>query len=237
MSNRLLALLKGTIFHPQWMTDRYHIRSKEVLKELRGLLVLDIGSGDAQYLRLINTSNSLFTLDYPVTNKKYRSAPDIFADAQYLPIANEQVDVVLLYEVLEHIVDMQKVLSETNRVLRPGGKLFLSVPFIYPIHDAPNDYWRFTQFGLSDVLARNGFEVEKLVVQGNTLAAALQMFNLGLLEVCRDLLVRNYVVGVTAGLMVYPVTIVVNMLAWPILNLPLGRAGSFGYFIVAEKSK
>ena len=235
MSYRLLGLLKGTIFHPQWMTDRFHFRSKESLKVLRSATVLDVGSGDASYTGLMDSSNHLYTIDYPTTNKKYQSAPNIFADARCLPVANANIDIVLLFEVLEHVPDVQKVAEEVRRVLRPGGEFYLSVPFIYPIHDAPNDFWRFTVYGITDLLENHGFETLKLVTHGNTLVAALQMFNLGLLEICRDCYQRSSVFGIIFGLLFYPITLSVNFLAWPLFHLPLGKAGNFGYFVIARK--
>ena len=151
-----------------------------------------------------------------------------------MPVADATVDVVFLFEVLEHVAESEKVVREIRRVLRPGGEFYLSVPFIYPIHDAPNDYWRFTVYGITAILTNNGFETTKLVIHGNTLVAALQMVNLGLLEICRDTYRYNKVLGLMAGLLVYPVTLMINFLAWPLLYLPLGKAGNFGYFLIAK---
>ncbi len=234
MNRYLLGLLKGTIFHPQWMTDRFHLKSKESLKSLRNTIVLDIGSGNANYLDYIHYSNTCYTIDYPITNNKYQLDPMVFSDARCLPVACAKVDVVLLFEVLEHIAEPDKVLSEIRRVLRPGGEFYLSVPFIYPIHDAPDDYWRFTNYGVIDILRKNDFEAIKLIVHGNTLVAGLQMLNLGLLEICRDFIGRNKLIGLIFGMLVYPITFAINLLAWPLLHLPLGKAGNFGYFLIAK---
>jgi SAM-dependent methyltransferase len=234
MIQRFLGFLKGTIFHPQWMTDRFHAQSKKSLGKLRNAVMLDIGSGNAGYLGLIHSSNTLYTLDYPATNQNYQVRPNIFSDARSLPVADAKVDVVLIFEVLEHVAEVEKVINEIRRVLRPDGELYLSVPFIYPIHDAPNDYWRFTIFGLTQILKNGGFEVARLIVHGNTLVTGLQMFNLGLLEICRDVYQKHKMRGLFAGFLVYPITLVTNLLAWPLLYLPLGQSGNFGYFLVAK---
>jgi SAM-dependent methyltransferase len=234
MSRWLLRLLKGTILHPQWMTDRFHSQSKKCLEKLSNAVMLDIGSGNASYLRLIHLSNTLYTIDYPATNKNYHERPTIFSDARCLPVANAKVDVVLLFEVLEHVVEIEKVLKEIRRVLRSDGEFYLSVPFIYPIHDAPSDYWRFTVHGITEILFNSGFETTKLITHGNTLVASLQMFNLGLLEISRDIYRSNRVFGLLVGLLVYPITLIINLFAWPLLYLPLGKAGNFGYFLIAR---
>jgi len=234
MSHWLLGLLKGTIFHPQWMTDRFHLQSKKSLEELSNVVILDIGSGNAGYLELIHSSNTLYTIDYPATNQKYQTLPEIYSDARCLPIADKKVDVVLLFEVLEHVAESKRVLREVQRVLKPDGEFYLSVPFLYPIHDAPNDYWRFTVYGIKAILMNNGFETTRLITHGNTLVAALQMFNLGLLEICRDIYHRNKAFGLFTGLLAYPFIFTINLLAWPLLYLPLGKAGNFGYFLTAR---
>lgn len=234
MLRHILNSLKGSIFHPQWLSDRFHIKSKQSLKNIRDSYILDIGSGNASYLDLVHSSNTLFTIDYPDTNKRYTGNPEIYSDARCLPIENNKIDVVLLFEVLEHIIETQSVIAEIRRVLRPDGKFFISVPFLYPIHDAPGDFWRFTEYGITEVLKKNGFEITDTTTHGNTLVSALQMLNMGFLEIFRDCYRRNQFLGFVSGLLVYPVTLGINFLAWPLIHLPLGKAGNFGYFLIAK---
>lgn len=235
MIKSLLHMFKGTIFHPQWLSDRFHLESRKILTELRDATVLDIGSGNSDYKDLIHSSNCFYTLDYPGTNVRYLFTPQLYGDARHLPIADASLDVVLLFEVLEHVLDINQVMVELKRVLKSGGKLYISVPFIYPIHDAPNDYWRFTSYGLREILTQNGFEVNHLVIHGNTLIAGMQMVTLGQLEICRDLLQKKPVMGAITGMLVYPLILFINMLAWPLLYLRLGNAGCFGYFVHATR--
>ncbi len=235
MIRRVLAAIKGTILHPQWLSDRYHLKSKNKLRDLRNATILDVGSGDACYKTVFHQSNIFYALDYPATNKKYRVRPNVFADARYLPVADESLDVVLLFEVLEHVEAPEKVLNEIWRVLRFGGEFYMSVPFIYPIHDAPNDYWRFTVYGVKTVLKRHGFDVVDIVAHGNTLVVGLQMINLALLELCRDSFEYSKFMGLLCVLLTYPATLGINLLALPLLHLPLGKAGNFGCFLSAKK--
>jgi len=233
---RLLNRLKNTILHPQWLSNRFHTQSKKVLKGLRNNRILDIGSGNTAYKSLIHFSNYYIELDYPSTNKNYLSCPQIYGDARSLPFKDNDIDTIFLFEVLEHINETEAVLNEIARVLTPEGQLFLSVPFIYPIHDAPNDFRRFTRYGLNESINRSGLNVQQIKPHGNTLVAAFQMFNMGLLEGCRDVFLRSTFLGLVCGAFVYPVTLIVNLFALPFIYLPLGQSGCLGYFLKAQKS-
>ena len=81
--------------------------------------------------------------------------PDILADLHSWT-CDQEFDVVVLAEVLEHCHTPQLAMDKVKSALRPKGKLILTTPFIFPIHDAPYDYYRFTQFGLAHLLT--GFE-------------------------------------------------------------------------------
>jgi len=66
------------------------------------------------------------------------------------------VDGVLCEMVLEHVLDARAALREIERVLRQGGRVYLALPFLWPCHASPHDYWRWTASGLERELA--GFE-------------------------------------------------------------------------------
>ena len=71
---------------------------------------------------------------------------DEIADVTALKYGSETFDYVLCINVLEHITEPQKALDEIQRVLRPGGLAIISTPFLFPVHDPPHDYWRFTEY-------------------------------------------------------------------------------------------
>ncbi len=120
--------------------------------------VLDIGSGGSSYQRFF--PNRL-TIDVDPSRK-----PDIVADAEALPFADGEFEGVLCTEVLEHVKHPSQAIAEMHRVLAPGGKLILTTRFVYPIHDAPNDYWRFTKYGLSMLFEE--WDIEELVAETRT---------------------------------------------------------------------
>jgi SAM-dependent methyltransferase len=103
------------------------------------------------------------------------SGVQVLGDAQALGLADAVFDVVLCTEVLEHLPEPQTALDEMFRVLRPSGTLLLTTRFLFPIHDAPHDYFRFTKYGLRYLLRR--FEILELQEETDsvgTLAVLLQ---------------------------------------------------------------
>lgn len=119
--------------------------------------VLDVGCGLMPYKPLIlsppSRAESVIGLDIP--NEKYQ--PDLIWDGRSIPLPDASVDSAMLTEVLEHCPDAEQVLTEVNRVLRPGGFLFLTVPFIWPIHEVPYDEYRYTPYSLGRILKASGF--------------------------------------------------------------------------------
>lgn len=76
--------------------------------------------------------------------------PDIVADIQYLPFIDDSLEAILCLSVLEHVENPFFAMKELHRVLRPGGKILLFTPFVWPYHAAPfyKDYWRFSEDAL-----------------------------------------------------------------------------------------
>ncbi|MFV1977181.1 MAG: class I SAM-dependent methyltransferase [Candidatus Scalindua sp.] len=234
--NRLSKGLKNTILHPQWIANRYHAISRRKLGELRSCEILDIGSGDSDHTMLLHSSNNTICLDYPITNQRYTNAPDIYGDACALPVADESVDVVLLLEVLEHIGDDSKAINSVKNALKRGGQLYLSLPFMYPIHDAPYDYKRFTIYGIRHILKENGFKISTETIHGNSLVTIMQLMNLSLMEIIRDVGKKNILTGLVALVLLYPICLLLNIIAWPLLYLRWNSAFCLGYFVIAERS-
>lgn len=87
-----------------------------------------------------------------------------FADR--LPFRDATFDTVLCTEVLEHVEDAERAAAEMFRVTKPGGHVLVTVPYLYPTHEAPYDMRRFTHFGLRSLMARHGFEVLDVEAKG-----------------------------------------------------------------------
>jgi SAM-dependent methyltransferase len=85
------------------------------------------------------------------------TAPDFRCDAGSIPLPDASVDCVLLCEVLEHLQQPENALAEAARLLKPGGRIILSMPFLYPVHADPLDYQRWTASRFHEALPRLGY--------------------------------------------------------------------------------
>ena len=135
------------------------------IARLRGL-VLDVGGGrHALHDDAWHPDARRIRLDLSPTHR-----PDIIADAAALPFPDGCVDAVVIVEVLEHVSNPASVLEEVQRVLRADGVVVGSVPFVFPIHGDPSDYYRYTDEGLRHLLS--GFARSHVDPIGNRVSAA-----------------------------------------------------------------
>jgi SAM-dependent methyltransferase len=105
--------------------------------------VLDIGASSGDHS---NYYPHALTIDIDPSRK-----PDQVADAQELPFEDHSFDGIVCSEVLEHIPNPKKAIAEMRRVLVPGGFVVLTTRFLFPVHDAPGDYFRFTPYALEEL--------------------------------------------------------------------------------------
>jgi len=129
--------------------------------------VVDLGCGSAPYRELIlEKADEYIGVDWEGSGHD-QSRIDVVADlTEPLPFEDDFADTVVSFQVMEHLPDTALFLDECYRILRPGGDLFITVPFMWHVHEAPHDYYRFTRYGLQYLCERHGFE--EIVIKENT---------------------------------------------------------------------
>lgn len=211
--------LRHSVFHPQWVSFRFKEQAARETAALAGGDVLDIGCADSALRARLKPSVRYVGLDYPGTaTALYRTRPDVFGDAQRLPFRDASFDAVVVLDVLEHLPRPQACLTEMARVLRPGGSVLLHVPFAYPLHDRPFDFWRFTGHGLQTLAAGAGLHVQTLAARGHAVEGAALLLNLALSQ---SLLaaVRRLRPAIVLGVLLVPAVVVVNLAGWLLSRL------------------
>ena len=131
----------------------YEFLESQLLSLKSGMSVLNVGSGGeiAGKINKVLAQNNISVKITSLDISKDRN-PDIVGDVCDMPFPDNNFDSVFLMEVLEHVHSPHKAISEIYRVLKPGGILVFSVPFIFPIHDRPYDYFRYTKYGIEMLL-------------------------------------------------------------------------------------
>lgn len=166
----IATAFKRTPFHPQWLLGR---RSPPPGIGNASGTVLDIGAADRWIARHLPVGTRYLALDHPaIGGAIYRASPDVFADGSALPFSDGSIDCVTCLEVLEHVAGPAVVMSEISRVLRPGGRAWISMPFLYPVHDAPFDFQRYTRYGLRRDIERTGLQIVSMRQTGSAVRTA-----------------------------------------------------------------
>lgn len=202
----------------------------ELVKTIGGVVV-DLGCGSRPYeSEILEFADKYVGIDWG--NTLHPFAADIMADlAKPLPIQDNAVDNVVCFEVLEHIKEPFSLLQEAQRILRPNGKIFLSVPFQWQEHEIPWDFYRFTRFGLVYLFEKAGFvSVDVTEKSGFWVMWVLKLNYHSLLLVKGSRMRRR----ITRALLI-PMWWLGQQIAPLLDRIGQGKGESIGYFVVARK--
>lgn len=137
-----------------------------ITKHIRGD-ILDCGCGKVPYYEMYkDNSSSITCIDWQVSPGSINHIDEAGDLNEGLPYSDESFDGVILTDVLEHLHSPSVLLEHVYRTLRPGGKVVVGVPFLYNIHEAPHDYYRYTEFSLRRLFDLAGFDVVELQPYG-----------------------------------------------------------------------
>lgn len=163
---RKLAALEDTHW---WYAERRHLLGN-MIRSLAPGLALDVGAAGGGNTRVLRDAGwRVAALEYGADGAQVaseRGLPVVRADATLLPVASEALDLVVAFDVLEHVVDDAACVDDIYRVLRPGGTFLVAVPCdpkLWSEHDVAVDHVRrYTRKTLHDVLVDGGFVIESM---------------------------------------------------------------------------
>ena len=135
---------------------------KSISPNYKNLDVIEIGSGDSgknfSAMHIFENSKTFLQTDI---NKNYgHKYLDITEDLDI----EDKFDLVLCTNVLEHVYETKKAIKNLKSLMKDGGQLLVSVPFIYPLHDEPTDFWRFTEHALKKIFSE--YKILKIKTTG-----------------------------------------------------------------------
>ncbi|WP_295430431.1 class I SAM-dependent methyltransferase [uncultured Thiodictyon sp.] len=222
---------------------RYHVNTfvKEVAASLPdGSLVLDAGAGESAYRRLFARCDYK-AIDLGVGDSKwdYRNL-DYIGPLDDMPIDSEMFDAVVCTQVLEHLEWPRESVAEMYRVLKPGGRLFITVPMSHGEHQVPYDFFRYTSYGLRSICTHAGFAQVDVKPFGGSYVRWAHDLPVVLLP---SLLKRPKLAELgVSGVILYPFKLLLRVLLLPVQMglLWLDRFDTkkdhpFGWRVVAQK--
>jgi len=144
VSNTLRYNLIESIFSQYDFTDSY---------------LLDLGCGKKPYQKIYNHKVKK-TIGVDVQSSPHLNHDmDIIYDGVNIPFGDNEFEIVLCTEVIEHVLDTEKFLHEIKRILKPNGYLIITFPFLQTLHETPNDFFRFTPFFIKNKMEQLHFTI------------------------------------------------------------------------------
>lgn len=161
--------------------------------------LLDIGCGSMPYKRLFNVDKFL-GMDIDSEFSRKLGVADYFYNGKTFPLKSSSFDSCICNQVLEHVFNPDEFLGEIYRILKPNGKLLLTVPFVWDEHEQPYDYARYTSFGLQSLLEKNGF---KLLQHEKICSDASVIFQITNLYIFKLVIKRNKLIRLVGMLFLW----------------------------------
>ncbi len=164
---------RAPIWSVSYLSSRALLRALEpACAQLTGDL-LDLGSGNSPYRSLLTRIERYVPYDLDRSNKGVL----VIGAANVLPFVDGAFDSVLCTQVLEHVAHPASVVAEIARVLRPNGRLVLSAPMAWRLHEQPHDYFRYTRYGLASLLNDAHLHTQSCEPTGGTWTLTGQIIN------------------------------------------------------------
>lgn len=163
--NKILPFVHSNEKPYNWLVYDINYRFLTRLQDHFKGHLFDLGCGDMPYRDwLLDYADRYTGVDW--SSSLHEMKADIVADMnEPLPIESEMADTVISLSVMEHLREPQIMLNEAFRILKPAGSIVLQVPFMWWVHEAPYDYFRYTRYGLQYMFEKAGFKEIKVYPQ------------------------------------------------------------------------
>jgi SAM-dependent methyltransferase len=138
--------------------------------------ILDVGCGKKPYQQLFQATEYI-GLEYDSPENRKKKHADFYYDGRVFPFESNSFDSLVINQVFEHVFNPDDFLKESLRVLKPGGKLLMTVPFVWDEHEQPHDFARYSSFGLQFILEKHGFNIVEQRKSVNDFRVIFQLVN------------------------------------------------------------
>lgn len=182
---KLFAIYQREAFFPSILglfINPFYFARKGLAKHVTDLALnitgktLDVGCGTKPYAHLYQ-SNEYVGLEIDTPQNRANKDADYFYEGYDFPFDDASFDSIVANEVFEHVFNPDQFLSETLRVLKQGGAILLTIPFVWDEHEQPYDFARYSSFGIKSLLEKHGFEVVEQRKSMDDIRVIFQLLN------------------------------------------------------------
>lgn len=155
------------IFQP----DRFLLKKEihDLAHYIKGR-VLDVGAGEYDRYGKMFTAQEYVRMDV-----QEGFGVDVIGSAEEIPFPDESFDSIICTQVFEHLPHPMKAAREIHRALKKGGVVLITVPQVNELHEEPNDFFRYTCFGLESMFKEAGFEMVEKIQRGGFFTTMVQL--------------------------------------------------------------
>jgi SAM-dependent methyltransferase len=191
MKRKLIDFYKRQLFFVNFasifINPNYFFRKgllKYIRKEAPYLFgrLLDFGSGRKPWKSLFQVKEYIGVDIAESGHDHHDSQVDFYYDGHTIPFENNSFDSIFASDVFEHLFNLDEILNELHRVLKPKGQMLVTIPFAWNEHEIPYDFARYTSFGIRSILEKHGFEVVRLHKTSTGFETVCQLFNTYVIE-------------------------------------------------------
>lgn len=215
-----------------WGRSAIYLSVKKFSNHISGK-TLDVGSGSKPYKHLFKNVTDYIGMDIEQSGHKHQTSNiDVYYDGKTFPFENSSIDSLVFFEVLEHVFNPDEFLSEISRVVKPGGKCVVTIPFIWGEHEQPYDFARYSSFGLKHLFSKHGLDVVEHKKYLSDFRLIFLMINSYIYSFFKSLLP-----GISAWIFILPLSFIGNLLGLFFYILPKNDDFYFGNIYVLKNIK
>lgn len=152
----------GVLTNPFWLSRRALAEGLGQNIHFLTNKTLDFGCGSQPYKNLLIYTSEYIGLELDTPQNRNNKIADLFYDGHKIPLEDSSIDSILSTQSFEHIPNPREILTEFHRVLKRGGYIVFSMPLMWPEHEVPYDFYRYTSYGIRHLLKENKFKIIKI---------------------------------------------------------------------------
>jgi SAM-dependent methyltransferase len=202
---------------------------REVAPKYSSGILVDYGCGNKPYFSFFKNH----VIDYvgvDVSQNEFNTVNYVINIDDPLPFETNSIDTVLSTQVLEHTSEPDKYIKEISRVLKPEGHLILTCPGSYMLHEEPNDFFRFTKYGIQHLANKHQLRIISLDTAGGAWRLMGQIF------LNHRAFGSKFKIPIISKIFYYFWVISSNIVFSVLDTLNLNDKETVNYMIIAEKS-